>query len=319
MTPEISIIIVTYNRCDLLINCLSSIFENPPSRSFEIIIVDNASTDNSVRMVEQNYKNIKLIKNRTNKGFAPANNQALKIAAGKFILFLNSDTTVTKNSIDNLAEFLEKTPGTALCTPKLINPDGSVQPNVYSFNTFRSVLATYTIFKYLHLFKKSRSIYKMRDFKYDSIIQIDRPMGAAMMAKKNALEKVGNFDENFFFFFEEVDLCFRLKKAGFEIYFVPNSQITHIGRASSKTLPEYKTDMMFYESMFYYFRKHRGQFNTFLFSLIFKPATLLYYLTKTITNFTMALFTFFRDKQKLDKAKENFLFLCKCSLKLLAC
>ncbi len=323
MNPELSIIIVNYNRCDLILNCLKSIFDNPPSRSFEIIVVDNASADNSAQNVEQNFKNVKLIKNHTNKGFAVANNQALQIARGKFILFLNSDTIVLKDSIDILAEFLEKTPQAGLCSPKLLNPDGSIQPNVYRFATFRSILARYTIFKYFGLFKKDRDFYRMRKFSYDSVAQIDRPMGAAMMAVKDTLEKINNFDENFFFYFEDADLCLELKKAGFKIYFIPNSQIVHIGRASSETLDSHKTDMTFYRSMFYYFRKHRGRFNTFLFSLIFKPAALLYYLSKAITNSITAFILFWQDKHKrkhkLARAKTAFLFLIRFLPEFLFC
>ncbi|OHB57269.1 MAG: hypothetical protein A2173_02840 [Planctomycetes bacterium RBG_13_44_8b] len=311
MNPEISIIIVNYNRCDLLTNCLKSILDNPPKRTFEIIVVDNAGTDNSVQNVEQNFKNVKLIKNQTNRGFAAANNQAIRQACGKFILFLNSDTIVLKNAIDSLAEFLEKKPQAALCAPKLLNTDGSLQPNVYHFTTFRSILARYTIFKYLGLFKKSRDFYKMRGFSYDAIIQIDRPMGAAMMAVKNALEKISNFDENFFFYFEDADLCLRLKKTGLEIYFIPNAQIIHIGQASSKSLGSHKTDMMFYKSMLHYFRKHKGRFNTFLFSLIFKPTALLYYLIEVIVNLIMF--------HRLEKSKSAALFLSRFLPEFLFC
>jgi GT2 family glycosyltransferase len=311
MNPEISIIIVNYNCCHLLTNCLKSVSENPPSRSFEIIIVDNASTDNSAQNVEQNFKNVKLIKNQTNKGFAAANNQALHQACGKFILFLNSDTIVLKNSIDILAEFLEKTPQAGLCAPKLLNTDGSLQPNLYHFTTFRSILARYTIFKYFGLFKKSRDFYRMRGFSYDSVIQIDRPMGAAMMAVKDALEKINNFDENFFFYFEDADLCLKLKKAGFEIYFIPDAQIIHIGGASSKSLGSHKTDMMFYKSMLYYFRKHRGNYSTFLFSLIFKPTAILYYLIEVIVNLIMF--------HRLEKSKSAALFLSRFLLEFLFC
>jgi GT2 family glycosyltransferase len=319
MNPEISIIIVNYNRFDLILNCLKSIFDNPPNHSFEVIVVDNASADNSAQNVEQNFKNVKLIKNQTNKGFATANNQALQIARGKFILFLNSDTIVLKDSIDILAEFLEKTPQAGLCAPKLLNTNGSIQPNVYRFATFRSILARYTIFKYFGLFKKSRDFYRMRGFSYDSVAQIDRPMGAAMMAVKNALEKINNFDENFFFYFEDADLCLELKKTGFKIYFIPNSQIVHIGRASSKTLGSHKTDMMFYRSMFYYFRKHKGRFNTFLFSLIFKPTALLYYITEALINLIMALVIFRKRRQKLAKAKAASLFLIRFLPEFLLC
>lgn len=311
MNSEISIIIVNRNQSDLLLNCLKSIFDNPCRRNFEIIVVDNASTDDSVRLVEQHFKNVKLIKNQTNTGFSAANNRALKIADGRFILSLNSDTIILKDSIDILAEFLEKTSQAALCAPKLLNPDGSIQPNVYHFTTFRSILARYTIFKYFGLFKKDRDFYKMRHFSYDHIIEIDRPMGAAMMAKKDALEKINNFDEEFFFYFEDADICLRLKKTGFKIYFIPDAQIIHIGGASSQSLGRHKTDMMFYRSMFYYFRKHRGKFNTFLFSLIFKPAAILYYLTETIINFIMF--------HRLEKSKSAALFLSRFLLEFLLC
>jgi GT2 family glycosyltransferase len=323
MTCDISIIIVNYNRCDLLQHCLGSIFDYPCHHGFEIIVVDNASTDNSTEIIEQKFKNIKLIKNRTNKGFAAANNQALRQATGKFILFLNSDTIVLKNSIDILAEFLEKNPQAGLCAPKLLNPDGSIQPNVYRFATFRSILARYTIFKYFGLFKKARDSYKMRGFSYDRITEIDRPMGAAMMAVKTTIEKINDFDENFFFYFEDADLCLKLKKAGFKIYFIPDSKIIHVGRASSGMLASHKTDMIFYRSMFTYFRKHRGRFNTFLFSLIFKPGALLYYIANAIINFITAFILFGQSKYKrrhrLTRVKTDLLFLVRFLPEFLMC
>lgn len=308
---DISIIIVNRNRSDLLVNCLDSIYNASCHYSFETIVVDNASTDDSAQIVERNFKNIKLIKNQTNKGFAAACNQALSVAAGRFVLFLNSDTIVLKNSIDTLSEFLEKNPQAGLCAPKLLNPDGSVQPNTYHFTTFRSILARYTILKYFGLFKKDRDFYKMRDFHYDRIAEIDRLMGAAMLARKDALEKINNFDEKFFFYFEDADICLRLKNAGFKTYFIPDAQIIHIGGASSKSLGSPQTDMMFYRSMFHYFRKHKGKFSTFLFSLIFKPTAILYYLIEVIINLIMF--------HRLEKSKSAALFLSRFLLEFLFC
>ena len=320
---DISIIIVNRNCSDMLFNCLKSIFSNPCRYSFETIVVDNASTDNSVSVVRQHFKDVKLLENQTNMGFSAANNQAIKIAAGRFLLFLNSDTIVLKNAIDNLTEFLEKTENAGLCVPKLLNPDFSVQPNVYHFTTFRSILARYTVLKYFGLFKKARDLYRMRDFAYDNIAEIDRPMGAAMLAKKNSVEQIGLFDEKFFFYFEDADWAYRMKNIGLKNYFVPNAQIIHIGGASSVSLGSHKTDMMFYRSMFYYFRKYKGKFNAFLFSLIFKPLAILYYLCEAVLNF-IAAFAFWiinnrEKKQKLEKSRSSALFLIRYLPEFLFC
>jgi GT2 family glycosyltransferase len=319
MIPDISIIIVNRNRSDLLVNCLNSIYDAPCRHSFEIIVVDNASIDDSACLVEQNFKNVKLIRNDSNFGFSAANNQGIKNAKGKFILFLNSDTIVLKNAIDALADFLEQTPDAGLCVPKLLNYDRSIQHNVYHLATFRSMLARYTILKYFGMFKKARDFYRMRDFTYDHIAKIDRAMVAAMMAKKDALDKSGLFDENYFFYFEDADLCRQLKKNGFETYFVPHAEIIHLGGESAKSFGSHKTDMMFYRSMFYYFRKHKGRFNTFLFSLIFKPTVILYYIAEVILGFTSAFVIFRKRRQKLARAKAASLFLIRFLPEFLFC
>ncbi|MDD5134233.1 MAG: glycosyltransferase family 2 protein [Phycisphaerae bacterium] len=311
MVPDISIIIVNRNRSDLLVNCLDNIYNTPCRHSFEIIIVDNASTDDSVHLVEQNFRDVKIIRNDSNLGFSAANNQGIKIAKGKFILFLNSDTIVLKNAIDILADFLEQTPDAGLCAPKLLNNDRSIQRNVYRLATFRSILARYTILKYFGMFKKARNLYRMRNFTYDNITKIDRVMGAAMMAKKEALNKSGLFDENYFFYFEDADLCLQFKKCGFEVYFVPNAEIIHLGGQSAKSLGNHKTEMMFYRSMFYYFRKNRGKVNTFLFSLVFKPLAILYYLLEGGLNSISAIFPSAKRRQKLARAKTASLFLIR--------
>jgi GT2 family glycosyltransferase len=319
MIPDISIIIVNRNRSDLLVNCLDSIHNTPCRHSFEIILVDNASIDDSVRLVEQNFKNVKLIRNDSNLGFSAANNQGIKIAKGKIILFLNSDTIVLKNAIDALADFLKQTPDAGLCAPKLLNHDRSIQRNVYRLATFRSMLARYTILKYFGMFKNARNLYRMRDFTYDHIAKVDRAMGAAMMAKKKALDKSGLFDENYFFYFEDADLCRQFKKGGFEIYFVPHAEIIHLGGEIAKSFGSHKTDMMFYRSMFYYFRKHKGRFNTFLFSLIFKPTVILYYIAEVILSFTSAFIVFRKRRQKLARAKAASLFLIQFLPEFLFC
>ncbi|MCD4832100.1 MAG: glycosyltransferase family 2 protein [Anaerohalosphaeraceae bacterium] len=323
MSPTVSIIVVNYNRRDLLAQCLKSIENCSGQLDIEIIIIDNASTDDSTSYTEKHYPQVKLVKNKTNRGFSAANNQAIAIASGRYVLFLNSDTVIYDGSIEALLAVFKKHPRTGLCAPKLLNTDGSIQKNVYHFPTFKAIFARYTFLKYFGLFKKARDFYRVRDFTYDKLAEIDRPMGAAMLTSKKILEEVGPMDESFFFYFEDVDICKRIKDAGYKIYFAPESLITHHGQASSASLGSNKTLIMFFESMFYYFRKHSPRKKTFLFALAFKPAVLIYVIIEMLLGVLRGLLTMCLSRKSTVKnfiiAKQACLFLVKYSLRFIFC
>jgi GT2 family glycosyltransferase len=317
MAADVSVIIVNWNTRRLLEKCLTSIFKFTDKMLLQVIVVDNASKDDSVEYVRLHFPQIRLICNDKNIGLAPANNQGLGLAEGRNVLFLNSDTVVHKGALKAMSDLLDADPKAGLCSCTLLNEDGSIQPNVRRFPSFRAMLHRYTVLKYLGLFHSARKSYRMRDFSYDKVTAVDQVMGAAIMAKRNLFEHITAWDENLFFYFEETDLCYRAKKIVLLTYFTPNGRITHLGRASSSLLASHKTQAMFFKSMFYYFRKHKGRLKTLLFAIIFKPGVYLYMFCEILFGLCTAFLYWClrRDsrkiRRKLQRAQQSLLFLAK--------
>lgn len=252
---KLSILIVSYRVKDHLSNCLRSIFENSMGLSFEVIVVDNNSTDNTLDMIKKDYKGVRLIENNQNLGFAKANNQALKIAKGEYILFLNPDTEVRPETIDRSIDFLENNPKAGAVGCKILNPDGSLQPSAKSFpgfwNYFFETFFLYKLFPRNRLFGR----FYMTSFDYNSVRETDMVSGAFLMVSKKLLEEVGGWDERFFIYSEETDLCYRIKKTGKKIFFIPQAQIIHYGGRSTSQEPieMFQQD---HKSRYLFMRKH---------------------------------------------------------------
>lgn len=270
---DVSFVIVTWNSENEIGNCLSSIFSEV-SCSFEAIVVDNASSDSTLEIIK-NFPEVKLIANSENLKFARGTNQGLEIAQGKFKMLLNPDTILTQNSIEKLIDFLEKNAKIGAIAPKLLNLDGSIQPSCRRFPTFRTLF--FEMFFLSRIFPKSNffSSYKMPDFSHNETCEVDQPQGAALLIKGQVLEEVGFLDENFPMFFNDVDFCFRIKKAGWKIYFLAESEVLHIKGASVYRVRKEMIKAL-HESFFDYLKKHYSQEKLLL--LLSKP--LLYFTSK---------------------------------------
>ncbi len=272
---ELSVIIVTWNVREDILRCLNSIRENPPRDECEIIVIDNASNDGTANAVRRRFPDIRLISNDKNRGFAGANNQGFAKAAGRYVFFLNPDTVVRPGSFDVLLDFMEDRPDVGACGPRLVFEDGRIQKTVRCFPTFAGTLHRHTIFKTLGIFRPAYNKWLMKDFTYDRTADVDQIMGAALMVRRNVLEDVGPMDEqNFFMYYEEVDLCYRIKKAGLRIVFVPDAEIIHLGGRSSKQIPVEKT-IMAMKSLLRFFKKYRSPVSYTLFRWLFKPVFVL--------------------------------------------
>ena len=264
---DISISIVSWNTKGVLKNCLASIYSTARDISFEIIVVDNNSSDGSVEMVREEFPGIILISNTENLGFAKANNQAYEKASGRYFLILNSDTIVKPEALETMVRFMDSHPEAAALGPRLIYEDGSLQP---SCRAFPDLLTAFFQMSYLEkIFPKNKFIgkYLMGYWNHDDLREVDQPMGACLMFRKKALEEVGILDEQFFMYFEEVDLCFRIKKSGWKIYFIPDAQVIHLENKSSDMVWD-KAHIYFFESMVKYFRKNLGNLKTFILKII---------------------------------------------------
>jgi hypothetical protein len=233
---DVSVIIVNWNTRDILRNCLLSIYEQTNEIDFEVIVVDNASTDGSVEMVKRDFPHSSLIENVGNRGFAAANNQGLKIAKGPYILLLNSDTVVLDGAIQKTVAFAKQHPEAAVIGCKVLNPDRSLQPTCFMFpsllNMFLSSTYMYKLFPKSKFFGREQMTWWNRN----DVREVDVVTGCFMLVKKKAIEQVGMMDEQFFMYAEETDWCYRLKKAGWKLLFTPDAQIIHFGGQSSKQI-----------------------------------------------------------------------------------
>lgn len=234
MQLDISIIIVNWNTRDILRDCLESVYKQTKGIAFEVIVVDNASSDGSAAMVKAEFLQVILIENTDNKGFAAANNQGMRIAKGRYVLLLNSDTVVLDCAIPKTFVFAEKHPEAAVIGCKVLNPDHTLQPTCFMFpcllNLCLSSTYLYKIFPRNRFFGRERMSWWNRD----DVRQVDVVTGCFMLVRREAIDQVGMMDEDFFMYAEETDWCWRFKKAGWQNLFFPDAQIIHLGGQSSK-------------------------------------------------------------------------------------
>ena len=241
MSVELSIIIVNWNGRDLLAKCLESIVKRPPAVPYEIVVVDNASTDGSVEWLRAAQSNgllkgagFRLIENTENFGFARANNIAFRQTSSRLVFLLNSDTEVREGAIDRLIETLKSNEKAGGCGPKLLNPDGSLQHSVYrNPPTAWEILVTGLRLYYL-LPRRIRGALLLGPY-WDHASRRKARMlsGAAILLRKEVIDSVGGFDEEFHFYGEDIELCLRIVNSGWELWFEPDAQIVHHGAASA--------------------------------------------------------------------------------------
>jgi len=225
---DLSIIIVNFNTKDFLRECLNSLKRSQIKYSLEIFVVDNASKDNSAKMVKKEFPEVKLIENKDNLGFARANNQAIKKAHGRYILLLNPDTIVQKDTLQVMVDFMEKNQQTGAATCKIELPDGSLDQA--SHRGFPTVWNSLCYFSGLErTFPKIRffSGYSLSYLLKGTIHEIDAGCGAFLMIRKKAGDEVAWLDEDYFWYGEDLDFCYRLKQKGWQIVFIPLVKIIH--------------------------------------------------------------------------------------------
>lgn len=259
---DISIIIVNWNTKDLLFECLNSIISTVKDLSFEILIVDNASADGSVKAIRSRYPDINVIENKENLGFAIANNLALNQMNGQYALLLNTDALLTENAVRALYDFMESRPNAAIACGQLLNHDGSKQNSIANFPSLASLMLNETLLRVIFPNK-----YPSKRREYSSPIEIESCIGACMIVRKSSLDEVGMFDEDYFFFFEETDLAYRMKQAGWKTYFIPTVRIFHAQGKSVGTGANSR--IMFYRSRYIYVKKSHKYSYPFIYTVIF--------------------------------------------------
>jgi GT2 family glycosyltransferase len=245
---DLSVVIVNWNTKDLLKNCLGSVYSTVHNLTLEIIVVDNASSDGSQEMLENDFPQAIRICNRENRGFGAANNQAFAVMKGKYALLLNSDAVLTPNAVNKLWSFCEANKRAAIVCGQLLNADGSKQNSVASFPGLLTLAANTSILEYL--FPQQ---FPSKRYQHDQPLQVDSAIGACMMIRKKALDETGFFDERYFFFFEETDLAYALHRAGWKTYHVPDAYIYHLqGQSIGNNI---KSRIEFYRSRYQFLNK----------------------------------------------------------------
>jgi hypothetical protein len=250
---DLSVCIVNWNTKDHLRNCLESVYSHPWKSVCEVIVVDNASADDSVAMLRAAFPQVRVIASPENLGFARANNRAFEVAQGRYLLMLNPDTLVCPDAFDVLVDFADGHADAGVVGPKLLNPDGSLQRSCWrGWPSLRMALVDA-----LYLWRIAPGLGWVRQTEIheddlNQVIEVDHALGAAMLVRTDIYRQLGGMDEGIFLFLEETEWCYRIQHAGWKVYFVPETEIVHIGQQSvhknpERTLPElYKNFVRFY-------------------------------------------------------------------------
>ena len=273
---DLSIIIVSWKVKDLLKVNLTSIFQNKPGFEFEVFLVDNNSGDGTVEMVKDKFREVKLIENKENLGFAQANNQAIKKTQGEYILLLNPDMKVLPDTLDNLIEEAEKYPEAGVMGCHLTDKNGKTVPQVRKFPGFWDQLAI--ILKIPHIFPGVLNKYLVKNFDYTRGAEVDSIRGSFFLIRREVIEQIGGLDERFFLWFEEVDYCRRVREAGWKIVYTPKARcVDNVGRSFSQ-VKRGETQKYFRDSMLKYFRKWKPGWQYYLLKLVWPLGILITYI-----------------------------------------
>ena len=251
--PDVTVSIVSFNTRDLLRAAIEAALGSR-GVSLEIIVVDNGSKDGSAEMVEREFPSVHLVRNADNRGFAAANNVAIRRATGRYILLLNPDTVVRPDTIATLAGYLDSHPRTGICGPRILFPDGSFQSCGYRFPTVLSEIR-----QSKNVNKAMKALVRPETFVADlpESREVDWVDGACFMIRRDVIEAIGPLDEQYFLYAEELDWCFNARKAGWAIAAVPAAEMVHhLGQSSSQVSD--RSLVYFMDTRLRYYRKNRG-------------------------------------------------------------
>lgn len=265
---DLSVVILSWNTADLLDACLGALRDHPYAGTSEVIVVDNASSDDSVARVKGSFPDVRLIENTTNRGYSGGNNDGLRVARGRWLLLLNSDTEVGPGALDRLVACVRETTGAGAVTCMLTNPDGTLQPSCMRFPTIRTALVFDTFLRHFGFGKRHLDRYFMRDFDHRSAREVDQIPGTCTLMPREVLEQIGFLDERLWLFFNDVDLCRRIRDAGHSIHYVPDVSILHHYGASTSKFVAFAVE--WHKNRIAYYRKHFGRWSV----LVTKPVAL---------------------------------------------
>jgi N-acetylglucosaminyl-diphospho-decaprenol L-rhamnosyltransferase len=246
--PGVDVVIVAY-RCEALLHdCLDSLREHPPERPMAIHVVDNDSRDGTAEMVEREFPKVRLTKAGSNLGFSAANNLAIRDSNAEYVLVLNPDTRITAGALDRLLAVMDERSEIGICGPKLVLEDGTLDHAAKrSFPTPLGALAH---------FAGRESQYRAPALGPDEPGQVDAVNGAFMLIRRAALEEVGLFDEGYWMYMEDLDLCYRFAQAGWTTWYEPSATVVHVKAGTSGPIRSPRLNRAFHYGMYRFYRRH---------------------------------------------------------------
>ena len=265
--PDLSVVILTYNVREMVLDCVESVMQASDGLRVEIIVSDNCSTDGTVEAVRERYPDVFMVENTENLGYAAGNNRGIEVSRGRHVLILNPDTVVDKDALRFTLEYAESHPECGVVGCRVLNPDGSVQ---------QSWFAKWSLFQALWIGLGLQSVAPMvridgrRKFTReppDRAVQVDRLLGCFLWIRRDVIDRVGMFDEDFFLYGEEEDLCQRVRDAGLEVHYYPGVDTVHYGGQSTKHVKEWAR-IEANVSKVLWMKKHRGAAETLVFRII---------------------------------------------------
>lgn len=294
---KLSVVIVNYNVKHFIEQCLFSVLKASENIACEVFVVDNNSVDGSVTLIKEKFPQVKLIVNKTNTGFSVANNQALKLATGQYVLLLNPDTVVQEDTFTKILDFMDAHPEAGGLGVKMLDGQGNFAPESKRGLPTPEV-SFYKMFGFARFFPKSKRFgkYHLTYLPENEVNEIDVMSGAFMLIRKEVLDKIGLLDETFFMYGEDIDLSYRIKKAGYKNYYFPDTQIIHYkGESTKRSSLNYV--VIFYKAMAIFSNKHFSGSNAFWFNAlihlaIFLKASLAL-LSRFLKAFTIPILDFF--------------------------
>ena len=250
---DVSIVIVNWNTRALLIQCLTSVSQIPHTWEIEVIVVDNASQDGSGCALKKAFPSVYLMENDRNLGFAKAANQGFKKASGRYVLLLNPDAQVKPEAVERLMSFMDTHLDSGIAGAQLLNSDGSKQNSIANFPSLATELLNKRLLRWF--FPKQ---FPGKEIGYTEPIEVDSVIGACMMVRREAMDQVGFLDEDYFLFLEETDWCYRMRRAGWKVFHVPQAEVLHF-QGKSAEQDKRRAKIEYFRSRYQFFEKNRGK------------------------------------------------------------
>lgn len=264
MTPQLSVVVLSWNSVELSLACLRALHRDTTASTREIILVDNASGDGTADRVAAEHPEVRLIRNKQNLLFAEGMNVGARAAQGEYLCLLNSDTEVHPAALDTLVDWLAAHPDYAMVGPKFVFPDGRLQRGCRRFPTVTEHVASWSWFRNTSWAKRVADRGSMGDFDHATSRDVEQPLGACIVMRRSEYLELGGLDPELSLFFNDVDLCRRLRRLGRKIHYLTDAIVMHHHGASTKKRREEFGNSLWVKNRIAYFRKHHGWWGAFV-------------------------------------------------------